>query len=336
MVLSFASFDLTPSRRGRAVAKSGTSAPTDLITRIDKLALFLWIATSLCAAPATAQKAATKCSSCAVWNLPQKPFRIYGNSYYVGTHGLSSVLITSDRGHILIDGDLSESAPQIVANIEALGFRIEDVKIILNSHVHYDHAGGIAELQRRSGAQVWASPWTARVMKKGGFGRGDPQYGLGISIAPSRNVHELKDGDPVRVGSVSVTAHFTPGHTPGGTSWTWSSCEGTVCRNFVYADSLTPVSADGFSFLHSRTYPQVLQDFEKSYQFLESAQCDILITTHPEVSGLWDRLNAREKSDGPDSMLSPGACRDLAHAGREQLRQRLDRERANQPAKPAK
>ena len=98
--------------------------------------------------------------------MPQQPFRIYGNSYYVGTHGLGSVLITSAAGHVLIDGDLPESVPQIVAHIRSLGFKAEDIKLIVNSHVHFDHAGGIAELQKLSGARVAASQWTRASWKK--------------------------------------------------------------------------------------------------------------------------------------------------------------------------
>jgi len=127
------------------------------------------------------QQIPPSCKSCAVWNTPQAPFLIYGNTYYVGPRGLSSILvtsglITSGAGHVLIDGALPESASQIAANIRSLGFRIEDVKLIVNSHVHFDHAGGIAELQRLSGARVAASPWSAAVMKTGGVA-GQPREG---------------------------------------------------------------------------------------------------------------------------------------------------------------
>jgi metallo-beta-lactamase class B len=276
---------------------------------------------------AVAQSAAPPCKSCAEWNRPQVPFRIFGNTYYVGPHGLSSILITSDAGHILIDGGLPESAQLIVANVRSLGFRIEDVKLILNSHVHFDHAGGIAELQRISGAQVFVSKWSASVMKKGGVGRADPQYGLLAGITPVKHVRELRDGETFRVGEIAITAHLTPGHTPGGTSWTWKSCEGSVCREMVFADSITPVSADGFKFTNSREYPKAIEDFERSFSFLEAVPCDVLVTTHPEASGLWDRLEARERGVSPDPMVDSSACRRLAEQGRSQLRERLAEER---------
>jgi metallo-beta-lactamase class B len=218
---------------------------------------------------------------------------------------------------------LPESAEQIAASIRSLGFRIEDVKLILNSHVHFDHAGGIAELQRLSGARVVASKWSAAVMKKGGVGRGDPQDGALSPIAPIANVHELSDGETFAAGGVVVTAHLTGAHTPGGTSWTWKSCEASICRNFVYADSLTPVSAQGFKFTASREYPRALDDFEKSFEFLQKVPCDVLITTHPENSDLWSRLRARERGSSPDPMVNADACRQLAQRGREQLHRRL-------------
>jgi metallo-beta-lactamase class B len=272
---------------------------------------------------AIGQASPPPCVHCAEWNRPQAPFRILGNTYYVGPHGLSSILITSEAGHVLIDGGLPESAPQIVSNIRSLGFRIEDVKLILNSHVHFDHAGGIAELQRLSGARVIASPWSAAVMRRGGVGRGDPQFGELAPIMPIKNVYELRGGESFRVGAIVMTAHLTPGHTPGGTSWTWRSCEAGTCRDMVYADSLSPASATGFRFTKSREYPKALADFEQSFTFLETVPCDVLITTHPEASGLWDRLEARDRGVTPDPIAESGACRRLAEGGREQLRHRL-------------
>lgn len=283
---------------------------------------------------AAGQRATPACANCLEWNEPQKPFRIFGNTYYVGPHGLSSVLITSEGGHVLIDGALPQSAKQIVANIRSLGFRIEDVKVILNTHVHFDHAGGIADLQRLSHGRVIASDWSAAVLKSGRAGRDDPQYGELRPIAPVKDVHTLQDGQTIVAGGITMTAHLTPGHTPGGTSWTWKSCEGNVCRDMVFADSLAPVAAGGFRFTQSREYPRALADFEKSFAFLESVPCDILITPHPGSSGFWDRLKARERGVMPDPMANSGTCRELAHQGRERLEQRLAEERKEPRQRP--
>ncbi len=273
----------------------------------------------------TAQQASSSlpCPDCQAWNTPQAPFRIYGNTYYVGPHGLSSILITSKSGHVLIDGARPESVTQIVSNTRSLGFRIEDVKLIVNSHVHFDHAGGIAELQRLSGARVLASEWSAAVMTKTDAGRADPQYGALPPIAQVAHVEVLSDGQVLRVGPIGITAHLTPGHTPGGTSWTWKSCEGSHCLDIVYADSLTPVSADGFKFTRSREYPKAIQDFGKSLTFLRTTPCDILLTTHPDVSNFWDRLEARQKGTNPNPIVDTSACGRLADRAEEALRKRI-------------
>lgn len=273
-----------------------------------------------------AQQVFLPCKECAEWNTPQAPFRIYGNAYYVGPHGLSSILITSNAGHVLIDGALSESVPQIVSNTRSLGFRIDDVKLILNSHVHFDHAGGIAELQRLTGARVVASKWSARVMAETGIGRDDPQYGIARPIALVKDVQTLADGESFAVGPIVVTAHLTPGHTPGGTSWTWKSCEGNRCLSMVYADSLSPASADGFRFTQNQQYPTAIHDFQKSFAFLRTTPCDILLTTHPDASGFWERLKARESGVTPDPMVDSAACRRLADNAEEMLRKRITAE----------
>jgi metallo-beta-lactamase class B len=136
-------------------------------------------------------------------------------------------------------------------------------------------------------------------------------------------VDVFKDGETLRVGSLAVTAHLTPGHTPGGTSWSWKSCEKDRCLEMVYADSLTPVSAPGFKF----TRGDGVQNFEKSYATLGKLPCDVLVTTHPEISDLWTRLEKRERGDA-NALVNPEACRNLVAGGRERLRQRVAEETA--------
>lgn len=262
------------------------------------------------------------CTSCSEWNAPQRPFRIHGNTHYVGTHGLSAVLVTSGEGHVLLDGGLPESAALIMANIRALGFRIEDVKLILNSHAHFDHAGGLAELARASRAVVAASPASAPVLRRGTSGTDDPQYGVLLPFPPVPGVRIIADGDTVRVGTLALTAHFTPGHTPGGTSWSWKSCDQGRCLDFVYADSQTPVSAEEFLFTRSRTYPSVLDDFARGFAVLERLRCDVLLTPHPGASRLWERTAARD-SGTAQALVDPDACRRYAAAARQQLARRV-------------
>lgn len=276
---------------------------------------------------AAAQRA-RECPSCAEWNEPQRPFRIFGETYFVGTHGLSSILITSPSGHVLIDGALPESAPLIRANIEALGFRIRDVKVILNSHAHFDHAGGIAELQRASGATVWASPWSAPVIAAGRSGSDDPQLGVLQDFPAAHGVKTFAFGDTLHVGPLALVPYATAGHTPGGTTWTWRSCDGARCLDVVYADSQTPVSADGFLFSRSARYPAVLADFARGQATLESLPCDVLLTPHPGASRMWERIAA----DGTptDSLVDRGACARYARDARQMLAQRLERERSGE------
>lgn len=262
------------------------------------------------------------CASCATWNAEQQPFRVFGNAYYVGTHGLGAILVTSDSGHVLIDAALPESVPLIVAHIRALGFRIEDVKLLLNSHDHFDHAGGMAELQKLSGAPLAVSPPSAAVFRSGLSGQDDPQYGLVQPIARVRDIRVVADGETLHVGPIAVTAHFTAGHTPGGTTWSWRSCEAGRCADMVYADSQTPVSADGFFFTRSRTYPSAIQDFEHGHAALEAMPCDILLTPHPDASGMWERL-ARRDAGEPLAFINPMACKEYAATARKALARRI-------------
>ena len=273
---------------------------------------------------------ARECPSCAEWNEPQRPFRLHGDTYFVGTHGLSAILITSPAGHVLIDAALPESAPLIRANIEALGFRVRDVKLIVNSHAHFDHAGGIAELQRASGARVVAGPWSAKVMRTGKSVPEDAQHGILPDYPPISDVKTLAFGDTLRVGPIALVAHATPGHTPGGTSWTWRSCDGTRCLDFVYADSQTPVSASGFQFSKNSTYPGVLADFARSQTTLERLSCDVLVTPHPSASSLWERVP--EGGQTPTKpLVDRDACRRYAATARKSLEERVAREREGTP-----
>ena len=269
---------------------------------------------------------AIECGACAAWNAPQRPLKLFGNAYYVGTHGLGAILITSPQGHVLIDGGLPQSAPLIRANIESLGFRMGDVKLILNSHAHYDHAGGIAELQRASGARVMASAWSASVLRTGKSQPGDPQLGIAFAYPAVANVGTFTFEDTLRVGAIAVVPHATPGHTPGGTAWSWRSCDGTRCLDFVYADSETPVSADDFLFTKNTTYPNAIADFERGYAVLERLSCDVLVTPHPGASALWDRVSPNDGAIGP-AFVDREACKRYAATSRRALQERLAKER---------
>lgn len=255
------------------------------------------------------------CTYCDEWIVAADPFKVFGNTYYVGTEGLASVLITSADGHVLIDGGLPNSAPLIEANIRALGFDVEDVEVILNSHAHFDHAGGLAALQRTSGARVLASPASRLSIRNGKSRPDDPQHGTLLDF-PSADVEEIRAGDTVKVGSVSIVPHSTPAHTPGGTSWSWESCEADSCLQLVYADSQTPISADGFLYGDRAD----LNEVEEGYATLESLACDILITPHPSASSFWERR------EGAAGLVDVEACERYAATARESLSRRLTNE----------
>jgi metallo-beta-lactamase class B len=277
------------------------------------------------ASPPAADTAPIACENCSTWNATRTPFRVYGNTYYVGVEGLSAVLVTSPKGHILLDGALPQSAPKIAASLRTLGFRVEDVKWIAVSHPHHDHAGGVAALARMSGANVAASPRSASVLRAGVIGKDDPQWRDDAVHYPAvTKVVEVADGGTIQVGDVVVTAHHTPGHAPGSTTWSWRSCEGSRCLDVVYADSVTPVSAPAFRY--SADGPRVTA-FRASLQTIRALPCQVLVCPHPEFTRLFERQEAR-KGAKDDPMIDPAACRKYADTGTAMLEKRLARERA--------
>jgi metallo-beta-lactamase class B len=289
-----------------------------------KFAIVLAALLPLAAAASLVPDPAIECGACAEWNAPQAPFRIHGNAFYVGPRGLSAVLLVTDDGLVLFDGALPQSAPAIAASIAALGHRLEDLRWILLSHAHHDHAGGIAALQRASGAQVGASPLAAAALRAGNVPADDPQAGFGaaaMAFPAVAEVVEIADGQLLTVGEVTITALHTPGHTPGGSSWYWPSCVDGRCATFLYADSLTAVAAEGFRFTDE---PARVAAFERSIARVAALECSVLVSTHPGISGLLEREAA---GGGDDRHVDPAACRRYADRGAEALRARLQRER---------
>jgi metallo-beta-lactamase class B len=263
------------------------------------------------------------CGACDAWNAPQAPFNVFGNTYYVGTAGLSAVLIASDKGLILLDAPLPQSAAQIDQNIRALGFRTEDIRLIVNSHAHFDHAGAIAAFQRATGATVASSPAGARALEQGRPAADDPQA-AGAHFPPVRGVRVVSDGEALRVGSsLAITAHLTPGHTPGSTTWTWQSCEGAKCLKVVYADSLNAVSLPGFRFTGTAAYPSRVDAFRKSIATVAALPCDVLITVHPEFTRLFAKRDLLAKNPSANPFVDANACRAYANMATKTLERRI-------------
>ena len=271
------------------------------------------------AAPAAAPTVPEACAGRDGWSEPAVPQRIFGNVWYVGTCGITALLITSPQGHVVIDGGPRDAGGLIAASIERAGYRLRDVRWILSSHEHHDHAGGIAELARLTGARVAATRVNAAVLASGTPAPDDPQTGDLSGFTPVKAARILADGEVLRLGPIAITAHATPGHSPGSTSWTWQACEGRTCHRLAYADSLSAVSAPGYRFT---AHPAYVQRFRQALAKVAGLDCDLVITPHPSASGLFPRLA------GSVPLAAPGACRAYAAQGTAGLDARLAREAA--------
>ncbi|HET6943559.1 MAG TPA: subclass B3 metallo-beta-lactamase [Sphingomicrobium sp.] len=271
------------------------------------------------ATPATIAEHQAACAGKDGWSDPAPPVKIFANVYDVGTCGIVSLLITSPRGHILLDGATAEAAPSIAANIQRLGYQLSDVKLIGATHEHYDHVGGIAELQRLTGATVMSMPAAYVALETGKVGEDDPQYELHQAFPAAKVGIMLADGFVVRQGPLALTSHSTPGHAPGSTSWSWRSCEDGRCVSFVYADSVSAVSSDSYLFSDHKRYVAAFKD---SLNKIGRMQCSLLVTPHPAASNLYDRLA------GKAPLIDRSACKDYARRGRAALDERLAKEQS--------
>lgn len=263
------------------------------------------------------------CEAWDEWDKPAPPFQIMGNSFYVGTCGISAILVTTQEGHVLLDSGVPAAAPLILANIRDLGFDPKDVRYILMSHEHFDHVGAHAALAQATGAEIVASRRAAPVLKSGVVAKDDPQAASGHpAMQPVTSVRMVEDGDILKLGDREFTAHTTPGHSPGALSWTWSSCslpfEPPVCRRMAYVDSLSPVSADDYRF---SDYPHYVAEFRDSIDKVRFLPCDYIVTPHPSASGMIAGM--RNGSYG-----EAGPCQRYANALAEKLDERLAKEAA--------
>lgn len=283
------------------------------------LALLLLIAAAPAGDPLLKPVAA---DSAARWLSSQTPAKIWGNTYAVGFKGLSVSLIRTSAGLILIDGALPQAVPAIEANIRQLGFDPKDIRLILSTEPHYDHASGIAALARDSGAAVIASAPAAAVLRQGHTDAADPQAAWLIDYPPVARVRTVRDGEVIRLGDVKVTARATPGHTAGSMSWTWTSCEGAACKSVVFASSLNPIAADGWSFADP-AHKAVVDSFRHSFGVVATLPCDILLSAHPDNSGGDVKYARLLESRDPNAFVDPGACRAYADKARAALDAKL-------------
>jgi len=262
------------------------------------------------------------------WLIDQPPLHIYGNTYLVGFGGLNVGLIKTKAGLILIDGSLPQGVKMVEAHIKALGFRVRDIRYILSTEPHFDHASGIGALARDSHATVLAGKAAVRALETGMPSADDPQAGyhaLYHGVGPVRGV---RDGEKITLGGVTVTAVSTPGHTPGSTSWTWQSCEQGQCKAVVFAASLNPISADGYLFT-GPAHLSELEGFRHSFAVMKALPCDVLISAHPGQSGGDEKAAKLRAGVEPNPFIDPNACRAFAEDFERQFDQRLADEKAH-------
>ncbi len=256
-------------------------------------------------------------------NQPVEPFRILGNLHYVGASDITSFLLATSRGLVLLDGGFVETAPQIRANIVRLGFKPSDVKILLNSHAHSDHAGGLAQLKAWTGARLLASAGDAPLLEAGG--RGDPLFGDTLPFPPVKVDHLLRDGEAVTLGDTTLVAHLTPGHTRGCTTWTTRVAEGGRLYDVVFVGSTTVLA--GYRLIDHPTYPGIADDYARTFATLAALPCDVFLGSHASFfdgSGKARRLREGAK---PNPFVDPQGYRAYVARAEAAYREQLARER---------
>jgi metallo-beta-lactamase class B len=251
-------------------------------------------------------------------NLPVAPFRIVGNVYYVGASDVASYLVESSAGFVLIDAGFAETAPQIESNIRTLGFKLSDVKILLIGHAHPDHVGGLAALQRDTGARVEAMDAEVLPLENNGRGtfyRGDRR--LFDSVKIDRILH---DGDKVELGGAVLVAHWTAGHTPGCTTWTLKTNDRHRTYNVVFFCQLT--SPEGDALTKNPDYPNAVSDFKRTFDTLRKLPCDVPLAEHGTAFHLADKMR-RRADDRKNPFVDPSGCRDLVNVASKEFDEAL-------------
>lgn len=258
------------------------------------------------------------------WRQPVVPFRLAQRSWYIGTDGLSAVLVKTDAGAVLIDGGLPQAADMLLTRMRELGVAPGDLKLILHSHAHADHAGPLAAVQRATGAQLVSNAESAALLARGGSN--DIHFGDGLLYPVPRVDRLVMDGEVVELGDVAFTVHYTPAHTPGSMSWTWTDKAWTDKRegkplHIAYVDSL---SAPDYRLVGNSRYPHIVGDYRRGFGAVRSLPCDLLLTPHPSASG-W------APSDTAAPHKTPMNCTAYADQAERSLDAQLSKQRGAQP-----
>jgi metallo-beta-lactamase class B len=234
------------------------------------------------------------------WNTPTEPFHVIGNVYYVGTKGIASYLITGPDGNILVDTAMPEATGQIRANIQKLGFKLSDIKLILNTHAHFDHTGGFAELKKETGAQLIAGA-ADKPLLEGGYYPGQENVAE-LKFPAVRVDRAVRDGDVVTLGPVSLTAHATPGHSPGCTTWTMDVRESDQPHKIIFFCSATVALNQ---LVANPTYPGIVEDYRSTFKRAASLDGDVFLAPHPEMYNMEDK-RAQIAEGKPNPFVKPG------------------------------
>lgn len=256
----------------------------------------------------------------ASWTAPYEPFHIADNLYYVGTEGIAAYLLTTPEGHVLIDGAMPTSAPMIQGNIAKLGFKPTDVKILLNTHAHFDHSGGLADLKQATGAQLYAAAGDRQALETGTY-VGSEEVAA-FKFKPVKVDRVLKDGETVSLGGTTLTAHLTPGHSAGCTTWTFPlTVDGVERRALLYCS--TSVAANRLvSEDKGPQYPGIVADYEKTFTKLKRMKADVFLAPHAEQFGLKDK-RAKLAAGGANPFVDPDELQKVVAASEADFRRQL-------------
>lgn len=260
-------------------------------------------------------------------NRPVVPFKIIENIYYVGASDITAYLITTPSGHILIDSGFFETVPQIIRNIAKLGFKLEDVKIILNSHAHHDHAGGLAELRRLTKARLMISEADVELMASGG--KGDPNFGDRFSFEPTKPDETFKDGRKVKLGGTTIKANITAGHTKGCTTWTTTANENNRKLKVVFVCS---TSSPGYKLVGNSDYPEIASDYAKTFARLRTIKADVFLGSHGVFFDLETKANQKRSVQGSNPFIDPQGYREYLNRSEADFLKMLKRQK-EQPKK---
>lgn len=259
------------------------------------------------------------------WNSPAEPFKIIGDVYYVGTKGLASYLIVGADKHVLIDTALPEATSQIKSNIEKLGFKPSDIGLLLNTHAHFDHTGGLAQLKRETGASLVAGERDKPLLETGLYP--GQEGATELRFPPVMVDRAVRDGDVVALGPIRLTAHATPGHSPGCTSWTMDVTERGERHQIVFFCSAT-VALN--RLVGAPTHPGIVEDYRHTFAEASNIQADVFLAPHPEMLGL-DRKRAALAENGPNPFIKPGEFQSYMQTMRTAFEEALAKQSAAPP-----